>query len=129
MRYHNCPVCGHLVMDQPEGELLCLECAKESGDPYKRVRDYVYDHPGATVLEAEEATGVSRSLIMRYVREGRISLLEKRSMMRVCKTCGVAVDYGDYCFECKKKKLEIELNQKGNATKSQVSSFGRRRRR
>lgn len=128
MSYHNCPGCGHLVTEQPEGELLCKDCAKEQGDPYKRVRDYVYDHRGATVLETEEATGVSRSLILRYVKEGRISLMEGRSMLNTCRDCGVLLDYGHYCKDCKRKNMELELKKQGGTSKRVSSSFGRRRR-
>ncbi|RQD72052.1 MAG: flagellar protein [Tindallia sp. MSAO_Bac2] len=129
MNYHNCPSCGRLVMGQSEGELLCKRCAKEEGDPYKRVRDYVYDHRGATVLETEAATGVSRALILQYVKEGRISLMDNRSILKVCQGCGIAIDYGEYCRDCKKKNIELELKKKGDASKSFASSFGRRRRR
>lgn len=128
MNYHNCPSCGRLVMGQSEGELLCKRCAIEEGDPYKRVRDYVYDHRGATVLETEAATGVSRSLIMKYVKEGRISLMEDRSILNICKDCGVAIDYGEYCRTCKGNIGEVELKKSGTS-KNLSSTFGRRRRR
>lgn len=38
---------------------------------------YVYDHYGATVLEVAEATGVEVKLILKYIKDGSVNVIDK----------------------------------------------------
>lgn len=129
MKLINCPKCGRLLKDEGEGEILCSRCAVEEGDPYKLVREYIYNHQGATILEVSQATGVSERLILKYLKEGRLTLLEKKSMLLYCEKCGASIDRGSICGMCLKEELQTkEKSGYSESKRATVSGFGRRRR-
>ncbi|WP_353893751.1 hypothetical protein PRVXH_000512 [Proteinivorax hydrogeniformans] len=99
MKLGNCRKCGKIMYSN--GYFMCSECKAEEYSSYKLVRDYVYDNKGATVLEVAEATGVDKSVILRYVKEERLSLLDDRSILPRCRVCGAFVDNGEVCDSCK----------------------------
>ncbi|SES85513.1 hypothetical protein SAMN05660297_00735 [Natronincola peptidivorans] len=129
MKLMNCPRCGRLIKDEGDGEILCSKCALQQGDPYKKVRDYIYAHQGATIMDVATATGISETLILKYLKEGRLSLLETKSMLNHCEKCGVVIEKGYICGSCMKEELEIKEQKSYGTNKSTTSGFGRRRRR
>jgi len=106
---------------------LCSKCTDSEKDLYQKVRDYVFDHRGATIPEVSEATGASRAVILRYLREDKLSLVENRTLLPKCKSCGTLIQIGDICADCTKKKFTEGL--KSSPTKKATTGFGRTRRR
>ncbi len=135
MAYMNCPQCGKLMSERKDSELLCKACEALADSPYQRVRDYVYHHQGATIIEVSEVTGVSKSLILQYLKEERISLMEERSLLSRCEKCGCVIDRGYQCSDCMKaslRKSDTNTQQSsgfGGDKKAVVTKFGRRTRR
>jgi len=105
---------------------ICSKCSDSEKDMYQLVRDYVFNHRGATIPEVSEATGASRSVILRYLREDKLSLVEDRTLLPKCKSCGTLTQIGDLCADCQKKKLSEGLKSKPG--KKSVTGFGRTRR-
>ncbi|AKL93796.1 hypothetical protein CACET_c02800 [Clostridium aceticum] len=128
MNLINCPKCGRLIRDSGDGEVLCNRCAEAEGNPYKVIREYVYHHQGASVMEVAEATGVSKNLILKYVKEGRLSLLEERSILAHCPKCGAVLESGRACSRCLRDALSEERESPDARKKTSVTGFGRRRR-
>lgn len=133
MAYLNCHKCGKLIPERDDGEVLCKTCEALEDSPYRRVREYVYHHQGANILEVSEATGVSKGLILQYLKEGRIHLMEDKSLLSRCETCGRVIDRGRICLECMKadlgKKETKTLGSGSGDKKAIVTKFGRRTRR
>lgn len=132
MAYINCPKCGKFIPERKDGELLCKACEAQEASPYQRVRDYVYNHQGASIIEVSEATGVSKGLILQYLKEDRISLMDDKSLLPRCEGCGRVVDRGHLCDECKKaalRKGDTKALSDGSDKKAIVTKFGRRTRR
>ena len=129
MPWINCPQCGRLTDVTEDGELLCRSCETAGNSPYKRVRDYVYHHRGATIQEVEEATGVSKHLILQYLKEGRLSLLENKSLLNACQGCGRIIDRGKFCGLCLEKDLNKPKNEKKVKQTEALKKFGSRTRR
>ncbi|WP_156943737.1 hypothetical protein [Alkaliphilus transvaalensis] len=69
----NCIVCGKLFRSN-EG-VICQSCLEDKESPYQKVKDYLFFHRGASVFEVSEATGVEVKLILKYLKEGRITVL------------------------------------------------------
>jgi len=125
LKVTNCKKCGR-VMQYNHSE-LCSKCTDSEKDLYQKVRDYVFNHRGATIPEVSEATGASRAAILRYLREDKLSLVEERTLLPKCKSCGTLIQMGDICNDCNKKKLREGL--KSSANKKANTGFGRSRRR
>jgi len=68
-------------------------------EQYAIVRKYVRDHPGATVFEVAEETGVEEEIILQFLRDGR---LQSRGFAEVleCQRCGKIISSGKYCSQC-----------------------------
>jgi len=132
MAHINCPKCGKLIPERKDGELLCKTCEEAEASPYKRVREYVYNHQGANIIEVAEATGVSKGLILQYLKEDRISLMDNKSLLPRCENCGRVIDRGHMCGECMKASLrkgETKGLSDGSDKKAVVTKFGTRTRR
>ena len=75
---------------------------------FRETRNYVYDHPKASpeaVIEAlaEKGLTITRKIIMRYVREGKI-ILSSMDGKQTCEECGRTILSGRYCPTCTRKK-------------------------
>lgn len=93
----NCPRCGRLFAAQ--GRDVCRRCQEDEEKEYVIVRRYVRDHPGATVFEVSEATGIEEDKILKFLRDGR---LQSRGMTTVlnCERCNAIITEGKYCNSC-----------------------------
>ncbi|MBC7075364.1 MAG: MerR family transcriptional regulator [Syntrophomonadaceae bacterium] len=102
----NCSQCGRLFAGQGE---LCRRCQETEEDEFLTVRRYIRDHPGSSVFEVSEATGVEESKILSFLRRGR---LEARGMVAdlECERCGKRISSGRYCRKCL-EELERELGK------------------
>jgi hypothetical protein len=78
---------------------------KTEEEEFDRVRIYVRDHEGTSILEVSEATEISVTKIIRFLREGR--LLSKGMDMSggilTCESCGGSIEEGRLCKLCRAK--------------------------
>lgn len=102
----NCKKCGRAFMN--DGNAYCKRCRGDSEDEYKIVKEYVYDNPGATILEVHEATGVAEKRILQYLREGRLEIVDDTNFVLDCQRCGVSIKSGKYCDKCS-HEMAMEL--------------------
>lgn len=72
----------------------------EMDKAYKLVRDYIFDHVNADILEISQKTGVSELWILEFLKEERLELVSK-SMVLTCEQCGAPIQTGKYCKKCK----------------------------
>lgn len=68
-----CRGCGGLFPFLPRG--VCAACIDLRERRYAEVREWLLDNRGASVLQAAEATGCPDSLIMEFIREGRLEFI------------------------------------------------------
>lgn len=64
-----CPECGHSLEYRGLGEYFCSGCNKMVYDDYGKVRRFVEEYPGATVMQIAQATGVDKSKIRMMVQQ------------------------------------------------------------
>ena len=67
----SCPECGHSLDYKGLGEYFCRTCDQPVYDDYGKVRRFVEEYPGATVLQIAQATGVDKSKIRDMVRQDK----------------------------------------------------------
>ncbi len=99
MDFKNCKECGKVFRSNGISK-ICPKCELEDGENYEKVKEYIYDHPGATLPEVSEKTDVSEERILYYLREGRLEIIGTSSMILDCERCGRGITTGRYCKEC-----------------------------
>ncbi len=103
-RPHICQKCGGVMIYKGVGEYHCERCDEVAYDDYGKVRLYVEQHPGATVVEAEAATGVSRKTIRQLLREERLEVAADSRSFLACQACGAPIRSGSFCPQCAQKR-------------------------
>jgi len=101
MNVRNCRRCGKIY--HYDGSPICPQCRKEEEEDFKRVKDYLYEHPGATLPEVANATKVSPEKILRFLKEERLEIVGESNIILECERCGKAIKTGRLCDECKKE--------------------------
>ncbi|MDI3257726.1 MAG: hypothetical protein QJR01_08410 [Kyrpidia sp.] len=99
MDFANCKRCGRIYR-RIAGELVCPACRREEEELYQKVRDYVAEHRGATIMEVAEATGVDADLVLQFLREGRLAVVSGENMRYPCERCGREITTGRFCERC-----------------------------
>lgn len=101
MELKNCSKCKRTFGAQ-EGQELCSKCGAEYiEEDFRKVRDYLYDYPGADVKEVSEATGVSEAVILRLLKQDRIEIVKDKNLVRHCDKCKKIIQSGRICEDCK----------------------------
>jgi predicted nucleic acid-binding Zn-ribbon protein len=72
-----CSECGGLFAHLPRG--VCTGCLDRRENDFRTVRDWLRAHRGAGIPEASAATGVDEGVIVRFIREGRIEIVDPSS--------------------------------------------------
>ena len=69
-----CPVCGGVKLaDQP----YCNHCVDTERADYYTVRNYLRSFPNSNAMQVANATGISVSKILKYVREGALAITQE----------------------------------------------------
>jgi flagellar operon protein (TIGR03826 family) len=97
----NCPRCGRIFSKGIRD--VCINCQKEIEQEYTRCVEFLRDNRGATIYEVSDATGVSVRQITRFIREGRISMMNMQNLSYPCESCGTLIRQGNLCEECRNR--------------------------
>ncbi len=97
----SCKLCGMPFTSNGISD-KCTQCTKRDEDDFKKVREYLYLHPGAKIFDVSKELDMSISKIKRYLREGRIEIVEKNNRFLKCEVCGKSLCSGLYCDVCYK---------------------------
>ncbi|MBS4025737.1 MAG: MerR family transcriptional regulator [Clostridia bacterium] len=99
MDVRNCAECGRIYAYN--GKLICHKCMEIEENEFQQVKQYLWDNPGANVVEVTEATGIVEKKVMRYLREGRLQLVPGQTgIMLSCERCETIIYLGRYCDKC-----------------------------
>lgn len=119
----NCKKCGRAF--GADGNDLCTRCRYDSEDAFKLVKEYLYEHPRASVSEVSDETGVSEKLILQFLREERIEIVEGDNTFLDCEKCGDSITSGRYCKSCidkMKKEFSNVVKRKNDIQGVKVKS-------
>lgn len=110
MEVKNCTTCGR-IFNSVMGIKRCSTCRKADEEKFKRIRDYLYDHSGASIEEVSETLDIDRSKILHFLREGRLETIGDHMVLQ-CESCGEPIHSGKYCESCTR---EMTMNLKSAA--------------
>ncbi len=118
----NCSRCGKLFT-YAYGTVLCDSCKKSDEDDFRKVKDYLYNHPGANLSKIAIDLDISVKRIKNFLREGRLEISgDGANLFLDCEKCGMSIKTGLYCEECEKalkndlSKTASELSKSLNNT-------------
>ena len=87
------------------GERICPACKEEVEKEFQKVKEYIRDNKGASVLEVSRECEVSERQIREWVREERLEL-SSRDGEFVCEKCGASITSGRFCDKCKNEMVD-----------------------
>ncbi len=103
MDIRNCKRCGKIY--NYDGFNICRNCRRDDEVDFKKVRDYIYEYPGANISEVNAETKVDVDKIITFLKEGRLEIAEGGNLILECEKCGVSIRSGRFCDKC---TLELE---------------------
>jgi flagellar operon protein (TIGR03826 family) len=108
----NCPKCGRLFVKQSSIRDVCDQCYKEEEKLFEKVYSFLRkrENRTATMAQVVETTGVSESLITKWIRMGRLQLVLFPNLGYPCESCGAMIREGQLCPKCR-TKLQTELKR------------------
>ncbi|WP_312667792.1 TIGR03826 family flagellar region protein [Tissierella praeacuta] len=123
MNIRNCIRCGKIY--NYDGFKICPSCRRDDEKDFQKVKEYLYEYPGANMVEVEEATGVEASKIISYLREGRLEVADGSNLILQCEKCGVSIKTGRFCDKCS-NDLQRELNQVVDSARSKKTTIDKK---
>jgi len=111
---HNC----HMPFSQKKNEEYCLSCSRSSETTFQRIKDYLYEHQGASATEVVSVLGVTVKQIQHYLREERLEVVGDGYSGLRCDRCGVSIQTGKLCAECAKESEAKKKAQIAEAAKN-----------
>ena len=97
----NCRRCGKMFAYTRVP--ICPDCEKLDNEDLNKVRDYIKAHPGTKMSKVSEETEIPMNQIMKYLRDGRIELVDAEDLILTCEDCGKPITSGRKCAKCMAK--------------------------
>jgi hypothetical protein len=94
-----CIRCGKVEETSPYTG-VCSVCAEKEEKDFDIIREYLYAHPHAKILEVALELDMSISKIKLFLRQGRLEIVEKENLFLKCEACGCPICSGSYCSDC-----------------------------
>mgnify|MGYP003490952739 FL=1 len=97
----NCPMCNTFFNYTGLRE-VCHSCAQKEEDLYQIVYRFLRkrENRAANIDRIEEATGVERELLYKWVRKGRLHPAIFPNLGYPCDNCGHLTNKGKLCDKC-----------------------------
>jgi predicted O-methyltransferase YrrM len=68
----NCPICGKIVKTS-EGS-HCKACSKVKDEQFRIIKEFLENNQGSSVFEVSAGTGISSTMILLFLKEGRLHI-------------------------------------------------------
>ena len=106
MELRNCEKCGQLFTYDGIHK-VCPNCREEEEDNFKKVKDYLWEHPNSSIEKVSEETGVEKDIIIKFVKEDRLASegLDIKAEVK-CERCGASISQGTLCNRCRKELID-----------------------
>jgi flagellar operon protein (TIGR03826 family) len=95
----NCRRCGRMF-NYLGGPPICVDCKNKDEEVFKKIKEYLYDNPKATLSQVSLDLEVSVEKIRMFLKEGRLEITEDSNIVLECERCGKSIRTGRYCDEC-----------------------------
>lgn len=120
MNLDNCPRCGKLFAKNFRD--VCPVCIRDIDKEYQLCADYLREYKGAMIGELSDQTGVSIKQITKFIREGRISMVNAPNLSYPCESCGTLIRENHLCDDCRKRLVKDTTKMKQNEAASKTEA-------
>ncbi|MGD6878730.1 TIGR03826 family flagellar region protein [Bacillus infantis] len=106
----NCPYCDKVFVKSQFHD-ICNDCWKEEELRYETVYQYIRkrENRTATMEQVVIATGIEETLILKFIRTGKLKLAQFPNLGYPCDKCGAYIREGKICQKCA-KELRKDIN-------------------
>ncbi|BDG45074.1 TIGR03826 family flagellar region protein [Saccharococcus caldoxylosilyticus] len=121
MNLGNCSNCGRLFLKSPFRD-ICENCYKEEEEAFEKVYRFLRKRENrmATMVQIIDATGVKESLLMKFIKSGRLQLAQFPNLGYPCDRCGTLIREGRLCVNCSKDlNKQLKMLQREEEMKKQ----------
>jgi flagellar operon protein (TIGR03826 family) len=133
MNLANCPNCGSLFVKNQFRD-ICENCYREEEEAFQKVYHFLRKRENrmATIAQIVDATGVKESLVIKFIKSGRLKIAQFPNLGYPCDRCGTLIRQGRLCANCSKdlnKQLEMlqkeeEMKKRSNVEKVYYTKDG-----
>lgn len=112
----NCKQCGKLFRKVVSD--TCPDCQREEEKLLRETLDHLREHPEAMISDISDELEIEKSLIEKWIREGRITIIDPDHAMSKpkCVKCGREIKEGQtYCRTCMFKQLQGQSKRQAPA--------------
>jgi len=102
MANHECVRC-HRFFERVAFEEVCPVCFPIEEEEFRKIKEYLTAHPGASSNEVMSVIGVSLKSIRRYLKEERLEIVGDNKGFIRCELCGRPLNSGRFCDGCYKE--------------------------
>lgn len=102
----NCPQCNAVFVKTVRS--ICSGCYAAEEKAFETVYNFLRKRKNreATLVEIVEATGVSETLITKFIRENRLRKSQFPNIGYPCEKCGKNIVQGKLCNDCGKSIMD-----------------------
>ncbi|ALS24486.1 MULTISPECIES: hypothetical protein [Paenibacillus] len=100
----NCSRCGKVYVKNNYG--MCPNCIKSLEAEYEKCLQFLRENRTCTIQELSDATGVDIKQIVKFIREGRISIKNNPNMTYDCDICGAPIRSNNICDNCRTRLVK-----------------------
>ena len=123
----NCEECNR-VFSHPTRR-LCVDCFEKRQEAFNKVKDYLKEHPNASVAQVSVDTEVELETIYEFIREGRLPIIPRDVDLR-CEICDAPISVGRVCSKCRaelqgEKVRPVQQKREQGSTASRVHYLDR----
>ncbi|MCZ8514869.1 flagellar protein [Paenibacillus filicis] len=104
----NCHRCGKVYLKNLHG--MCPNCIKDIEAQYEKCLNYLRENRQCNIYDLSEATGVEVKQIIKFIREGRISIKNHANMSYDCEICGTPIKEHAICESCRTRLMKDKAN-------------------
>lgn len=97
----NCKRCGRIYNRVRRD--ICSACIKEEDEIYLLVREFLRQHPDASMGDVLDNTGVELETLVEMIQDGRLIISNNPNLLYSCERCGNDTQSGRYCVQCTKE--------------------------
>ncbi|OXM14136.1 TIGR03826 family flagellar region protein [Paenibacillus herberti] len=124
MNLDNCPRCGRLFAKNFRE--VCPHCIREIDQEYEACCTYLRKNRGAAIHELSEQTSVGIRQITKFIKEGRISLMDAPNLSYPCEGCGILIREDHMCESCRQRlRGDVQRMKDSEAETERLNSVQR----